>query len=406
MSGLGALQGLWRRALPKPLRTFAGPAVTWATHAYARANTRRRGAAAPAGQGIKVVGLFSQSSGIAASARLCVRAFEALGVPVEEVDVSGEGGLDFSRHLPRPAAAAAWIFHLNPAELLGALAILGPRKVVGPRYGFWAWELPRAPKVWLKDGAVVDEIWAPSRYTAQSLEGAAAPVRVVPHPLFAQDYADVTPAPRRAPFQAVSLFDFNSSLARKNPQGAIEAFRRAFGDDPACELTIKTQNGERFPELLASLRAGAPANVRIVDEVWPYADVQSLIAGADVLVSLHRAEGFGLTPAEAMALGTPVLATAFSGVLDFMDETCAVMVPYRLVPVEDPQDIYRGQSWADPDLDAAADGLKRLRGDAWFRTTLAEAGKLQVAEKLSPQAWFATLPPAVQAAALQAKAGA
>ncbi len=405
MSGLDALQGLWRRALPRSLRERAGPAVTWATQAYARASAKRRGAE-PAGQGIRVVGLFSQSSGIAASARLCVRAFEALGVPVEKVDIGVSGGLDFSRRLPAPTAAAAWIFHLNPAELLAALAILGPRRVVGPRYGFWAWELPRAPASWLKDGAVVDEIWAPSRYTARSLKGAAAPVRVVPHPFFAEDYAGIAPAPRRAPFQAVTLFDFNSSSARKNPRGAMEAFRRAFGDDPACELTIKTQNGDRFPELLAILRARAPANVRIVDEVWPYAQVQSLIAGADVLMSLHRAEGFGLTPAEAMALGTPVLATSFSGVLDFMDETCAVMVPFSLTPVEDPQGIYQGQSWAEPGLDAAAEGLKRLRNDAWLRSTLAEAGRQRVAERLSPAAWFATLPDAVQAAALAAKAAA
>lgn len=404
MSGLGGVQSLWRRLMPKRVREFAGPAVSWATRAYARINARRRGARGPAGGGLKVVGLFSASSGIAVSARLCVRALEALGVPVEQVDVSGGGGMDFSRRLPRPTAAAAWIFHLNPAELLAALAILGPRRVVGPRYGFWAWELPRAPTAWLKDAAVVDEVWAPSRYTAQALAGAAAPVRVVPHPLFIEDYAAVEAAPRRAPFQAVSLFDFHSSLARKNPEGAIEAFRRAFGDDPACEFTIKTQNGDRFPDLLAALRAKAPANVRIVDEVWSYAEVLRLIAGADVLVSVHRAEGFGLTPAEAMAMGTPVLATAFSGVLDFLDETCAVLVPYRLTPVEDPQGIYRGQSWADPDIDAAAEGLKRLRGDAWLRSTLAEAGRKRVEERLSPAAWFATLPPAVQAAALAAKA--
>jgi glycosyltransferase involved in cell wall biosynthesis len=352
---------------------------------------------------VKIVGLFSETSGIATSARLCVRAFEALGVPVARVDVSG-GGLDLSHRLAAPTPAGAWIFHLNPRELLAALAALGPRRVVGPRYGYWAWELPRAPAAWLKDAAVVDEVWAPSRYTAQALTGARAPVRVVPHPLFVEDYAGVEPTPRQAPFHAVTVFDFNSSAARKNPQGVIEAFRRAFGEDPACALTLKTQNGDRFPDLLAALRAQAGANVRIVDEVWPYAEVKRLIAGADALVSLHRAEGFGLTPAEAMALGTPVLATAFSGVLDFLDETCAVLVPYRLVPVADPQGVYRGQSWAEPDLDAAAEGLKRLRGDAWLRSTLAEAGRKQVAERLSPQAWFASLPASVQAAALAARA--
>ena len=140
----------------------------------------------------------------------------------------------------------------------------------------------------------------------------------------------------------------------------------------------------------------------MIDEVWPYADVQSLIAGADVLVSLHRAEGFGLTPAEAMALGTPVLATAFSGVLDFMDETCALLVPSRSTPVDDPQGVYRGQSWAEPDIAAAAEALVRLRADPALGVRLSEAARARVAAKLSPQAWFTTLPAQVRAAAMAA----
>ena len=300
--------------------------------------------------------------------------------------------------------AGAWIFHLNPPELLAAMACLGPRHLVGPRYGYWAWELPRAPRRWLKDGLLVDEVWAPSRYTADALAGAAAPVRVVPHPLFIEDYACVTPAPRRAAFQGVGVFDFNSSSARKNPDGAIAAWQLAFGDDPECELTLKTQHGEAFPEVLAALRASAPANVRIVDGVWPYSNIQSLIAGADVLVSLHRAEGFGLTTAEAMALGTPVLATGFSGVLDFMDDESALLIPFKTTPVEDPQGIYSGQTWAQPDIAAAAQALTRLREDPDLGRRLGEAGRARVARQLSPQAWFETLPGRVQDAARAAKA--
>ncbi|MET0272955.1 MAG: glycosyltransferase family 4 protein, partial [Phenylobacterium sp.] len=160
------------------------------------------------------------------------------------------------------------------------------------------------------------------------------------------------------------------------------------------------QNGDLFPDLLASLRAKAPSNVRIIDEVWAYQDVKRLIAGADALVSLHRAEGFGLVLAEAMALRTPVVATAFSGNLDFMDETCALLVPSHPVQVADPQGIYRGQSWAEPDVTAAAQALVRLRNEPDLRERLAEAGQRMVAQKLSPQAWFRTLPPAVQTAAL------
>ena len=183
-------------------------------------------------------------------------------------------------------------------------------------------------------------------------------MRIVPHPLFLQDYADIEPAPRERPFQAVMLFDFNSSAARKNPQGAIAAFARAFGDDPQVLFTIKCQGGAAYPQAFAQLQAAVPANVRLVDEIWPYARVKSLIAGADVLISLHRGEGFGLTMAEAMALGVPVVATAFSGNLDFMDADCAMLVGSTPTPVVDPQGVYRSQSWAEPDLDAAAEALK------------------------------------------------
>ena len=399
MSLLGGARKIWRSALPEPIRKLAAPALNRVLEAYVRAAARAPHGAENAVGPIKVVGYFQGSHGIAASARLAVRAFEALGVPVERLDVT-DARLGWSGRLTQPVAASAWIFHLNPPELLAALAGLGPRALIGPRYGYWAWELPRAPRRWLSDAALVDEIWAPSRFTADALAGAARPVRVVPHPLFQEDYADIRPAPRRVAFQGLALFDFNSSLARKNPQAAIAAWARAFGGDPACELTLKTQNGGLFPDVLADLRAQAPPNVRIVDETWPYDQVKSLIAGADVLISLHRAEGFGLTPAEAMALGVPVVATAWSGVLDFLDQSCAMLVPFALTPVKDPQGIYgSGQTWADPDTDAAAEMLRRLRNDPDLRRGLGAAGRTRVAQRLSPKAWFATLPEAVQAAA-------
>lgn len=402
MSTLGAARRLWRTVLPEAVRKLAAPALNTVLESYVRSSARKPHGADTARGSIKVVGYFAGSHGIAASARLAARAFETLGVPVERVDVT-DARLDWSGRLAGPVAASAWIFHLNPPELLAALACLGPKQLIGPRYGYWAYELPRAPHRWLKDAALMDEVWAPSRYTADSLAGADAPVRVVPHPLFLEDYAKVVPSPRRATFQGVSVFDFNSSLARKNPRGAIAAWAKAFGEDAECELTLKTQNGPLFPEALEALRDSAPANVRVVDEVWPYAQVQSLIAGADVLVSLHRAEGFGLTPAEAMALGTPVLATAWSGVLDFMDEDCALLIPFHPTPVVDLQGVYSGQTWAEPDVAAAAEALVRLRGDPALASRLSKAGRARVARQLSPEAWFETLPAQVQAAARLAR---
>jgi glycosyltransferase involved in cell wall biosynthesis len=86
-----------------------------------------------------------------------------------------------------------------------------------------------------------------------------------------------------------------------------------------------------------------------------------------------------------------------------MDEDSALLVPSRLQPVDDPQGIYKGQTWAEPDLEAAAQALKRLRDDPALRARLADAGRRAVTERLSPDAWFRTLPAGLQAAALRLK---
>ena len=402
MSLLGQARRVWRGLAPEGVRRLAQPILAPMLEAHVRRQARKpHGADGAAGGPIRIVGYFEGSHGIAASARLAARAFEALGVPVERMDAAG-AAFSWAPAGPPPSPASAWIFHLNAPEMLAALGQMGPRRVVGPRYGYWAWELPRAPKPWLSDAAMADEVWVPSRYVAQSLAGARAPVRVVPHPLFLEYYAEVVPAPKRAAFQAVALFDFNSSAARKNPQGAIAAFVQAFGADPAARLVLKTQNGALHPQALAALRRGAPDNVEIIDSSWPYSQVKALIAGSDVLLSLHRAEGFGLTPAEALALGTPVIATDWSGVSDFLDSSVAIMVPAGRTPVDDPQGIYRGQEWAEPDIAFAARALTELRDDPARGRSLAAAGRRRVTERLSPQAWFTTLPEAVKTAAMRA----
>jgi glycosyltransferase involved in cell wall biosynthesis len=400
MSALSAVRGVWRRIAPGPLRRAAAPLIAPAVRAYAELTVRRRWESRARSGPIRVVGFFDESHGIAAAARMTARSLESLGAEVDRVSVSGR---DFGwlRSFRQKLQASAWIFQLNPPELVALLAELGADQPQGPRFGYWAWELPKAPESWLAAGGLVSEIWTPSSYTARALKGAAAPVRVVPHPLFMEDFDGVQPLPRAVDFLAVSLFDFNSSVARKNPQGAIEAFRIAFGEDPNARLILKTQNGDLHREALAALRASAPGNVEILDATWPFSRVLSLIRSSDALVSLHRAEGFGLTLAEAMAMGTPVVATGWSANLDFMDATCAMLIPSQPTDVEDPQGIYRGQTWAQPDVKAAADALARLRKDPQMASGLAAAARRRIMRQLSPQAWLTSLPPLLQASAIQ-----
>jgi len=213
----------------------------------------------------------------------------------------------------------------------------------------------------------------------------------VPHPL-----AVAPPVPaalRRAAFglpddALVVLVAFNlaSSFERKNPLAAVAAFRAAFGARADRLLLLKVGNAGHAPadfERLAAAVADAP-NIRLETRTLPVADAHALTAAADIVLSLHRSEGFGLVPAEAMLLGRPVVATGWSGNMTFMDDSCAALVDYRLVPARDPRGVYAvpGATWAEPDIAHAAEWLRRLGDDPGLRARLGPAGQVAARARL------------------------
>jgi glycosyltransferase involved in cell wall biosynthesis len=188
----------------------------------------------------------------------------------------------------------------------------------------------------------------------------------------------------------VILVSFNlaSSMARKNPMAAIAAFRAAFGDRPDRILLMKVGHPHHFPTEFAKLAAAATGpNIRL--ETWNLstADNHALIAAADIVLSLHRSEGFGLVPAEAMLLGKPVIATAWSGNIDFMDADSAALVGYRLVPARDPRGTYdiADAVWAEPDVAEAVAHLQRLADDAAARRELGARARLAAHARLGSE---------------------
>ena len=387
--------------LPHAVRRAVTPAFWGALERIAERRFKRTPHTVAPGP-VHVAGFFSESHGIAASAKRCADAMEALGLETHRVDL---GALSHVALMQRPARhyapGGAWIVHANAPEFVVALATLGAETVAQSFLaGYWAWELPEAPSAWKRRVALADEIWAPSTFTARAL---GAGVRVVHHP--APRASALTRAEARAllglptdRFIAATLFDFRSSFARKNPLGALNAFQRGFGDDESALLIIKAQHGDVAPELSAALQANARGNVRVIDEIWPDERAQALIAAADVVISLHRAEGFGLTLAEAMAAGTPAIATAWSGNLDFMAPDYEGLVRAGETQVEDAQAIYAGQRWAAPDVTQAVQLLQRLRSDAAWRRSLEETGRRLVQERLGLEAYGKSLGPAFWAA--------
>lgn len=349
----------------------------------------------PAREGLAVAGELSRASGLGEVGRLMLKGLERLGVPGWPLDIGAVGAKPDFPPLPRrmPLAGAPLLIHVNAPSLPLALLRL-PRDMLRGRrvIGYWAWELPVVSDDWRVGVPFVHESWVLSHFTASAIEPLLpGRVRVVPPPLAIAP--PVRSALDRAAFglpekAVVVLVSFNlaSSFERKNPLQAVAAFREAFGTRPDRILVMKIGNPADFPEdFMRLLEAASDApNIRLETRTLPPADSHALTAVADIVMSLHRSEGFGLIPAEAMLLGRPVIATGWSGNMDFMDADCASLVGYRLVPARDPRGVFEAPDavWAEPDGREAVAALRRLADDAEGRFALGRRGRDAAAGRL------------------------
>lgn len=350
-----------------------------------------------------VAGFLRSPSGIGESARLCLRALDRLGLD--------PGGADLSARfqpremlLPegRPADFAQpgpLVLHVNPPELPAAALHLGRRALTGRLVvGYWAWELEQVPDPWRRGLDFVHEIWVPSVFCAEAVRAITTkPVRVVAHPLpsfegrFDRDGLGLP----TDGLLILTVCDLRSSIARKNLAGAVVAFRRAFPAPGRARLVVKlsgyAENAELYNHLAHGLLAGE--DVVMITRTLSPTDMDNLLASVDVVLSLHRSEGFGLVPARAMQAGKAVVATDWSGSRDFLTEESAATVPCRLVPVDDPQGIYPfpGLRWAEPDSDAAAAALARLADDGAVRWALGQRARDRAARLFSDDAFAQAL---------------
>ena len=384
-----ALRRLWQR-LPQNTRTQLLFDVSRMLAPLPDANPR-------GGFPIGIAGLFSTASGVGEGARLAYASLEAAGLAPTAFDLSPafrQVELDeVARRRPVTPGAGSLIVHHNAPYLPHALWALGRARVRGRRIiGYWAWELPRLPDGWQASMRYLHEIWVPSTFTRDAVAAATnKPVHVVRHPLPPTTASPNMRGKFGLPEQALvvlNVFHLGSAFARKNPLAAVAAFRKAFGERADRVLAIKLiDNGAAGARRELNAAIAGAGNIRLIEGMLPEADMAGLMAAADIVISLHRSEGFGLVPAQAMALGKPVIATGWSGNLDFMNKNNSALVSYSLIPVRDPEGAFQGddQKWADANVDEAAEWLRRLAGNADLRTRLGAAAAKDVAAQLSPK---------------------
>jgi glycosyltransferase involved in cell wall biosynthesis len=265
--------------------------------------------------------------------------------------------------------------------------------------GFFLWETSRAPRVQHLGVALVDEVWAPTRYVAE-VYASLAKTFVVGKGLFAPDSAARARPRPPGPLRFLTVFDFHSSIERKNPLASALAFRKAFPGGEDVELIVKASNVNpqhpgnaygQWERLCAE--AAQDSRIRIITERYSEEQMNALIADVGCVVSLHRSEGFGYVLSDAMAVGIPVIATAHSGNLDFCDADTSFLVDCRLVPVSALGAHWESNEamWAEPDIDSAAAQMRRVCADYPAALSVAAAGQRVILAKYTTTVFAANL---------------
>ena len=261
--------------------------------------------------------------------------------------------------------------------------------------GFWAWELEKMPVLMSKHAAeLMDEIWVYSQHSARAVSAVVdKPVFCCPLPIIFEETPSLSRAELGLPegFNFLFCFDFFSVMQRKNPLALIEAFKSAFTPGEGPNLVIKTINGSYNGCLLELEQLRAAATGRpdiIVLEGYLSRDRQrALMSKCDAYVSLHRAEGYGLTLAEAMSMAKPVIGTGYSGNMEFMNDKNSYLVPYTMAEIPPGCEPYpSGYLWAEPDIGAAARFMREIYDDPDSARIKAEQARRDIKEHFSPEA--------------------
>jgi glycosyltransferase involved in cell wall biosynthesis len=346
--------------------------------------------------GVNLAGHARSEKGVGEALRSTVRALTAIEFPHCVVDWPDAGSANVSQapvgvveHNPYPVN----LIQVNADALPYFVQSRGPDFLRGKyNIGFWMWELSEFPPAFHGAFMYLDEVWVASNYCLDAVSR-VSPIPVVKIPLalsaeglksgeFSREHFGLPPEAVVFLF----IFDAHSVVERKNPSGLIRAFKRAFKGGEDVRLVLKLSRGSRAVHEALYAQAQDP-RVLVIDRVMERSEINSLIEVSDCYVSLHRSEGFGMTIAEAMALGKPTIATAYSANVDFMTLDNSFLVRYDLVRLERDFPPYpRGSLWADPDVEHAAELMRAVYESPDRAAEVGRRAARDIWQNLAPQA--------------------
>ena len=358
--------------------------------------------AAPAlKEGVNVVGYLSSERGVGEVARQMLAALRSRDIAATGIDAPTDPEKIKKELAKLKPADHPYDYNLIcvNADMLPAVAVgLGSRFFDGRRTaGLWFWEVSEFPEYWLRSFDDVDEVWVATEHIADALRSLTKkPVRTVRVPLTPGPVGEISRKELGMPegFCFLFVFDYRSVFRRKNPLGLVQAFKDAFEPGAGPSLVIKSICGDEFPADRAELVEAVAdrPEIHLVEDTVPVEAKNAMIANCDCYVSLHRSEGLGLTMAEAMYFGRPVIATAYSGNLDFMTEENSFLVPYAAAKIGPHADPYPPDGeWAEPDLAAAAAMMRAVVADPEAAAARARRAAIDIRYTHSPEAAAASI---------------
>lgn len=344
-------------------------------------------------QGAIIAGNNDGISGVSESGRILARSLEKHGLLKGYLNLELSNNIqNIEENIPSDAA----IISIMDAPLLPIGLANTKQEKYKDRFmiGVWAWELEVSPPDnWKHATELVHEVWTPSDFSRDALQHLMpGKIKTVPFPL-----ADVPikvegnrnnfniPEDK---FVVLCVFNIASHFVRKNPIATINAFKTAFGNNQDVLLIIKVVSAKWFSNDMRKMMEaiGDNTNIRVMTDTLTEPKLHGLIAASDVVISLHRSEGFGIIPALATLLGKPTIATAYSGNMQYMSHETSPLISYKMIPVGfDNRRIYNipNAEWADASVEEAADWLKKLYQDTELRLMMGESGKQYSQKALS-----------------------
>jgi GT2 family glycosyltransferase/glycosyltransferase involved in cell wall biosynthesis len=316
--------------------------------------------------GINFFGPLSAASGLGTAARGYLEAIRTTRLPFGASVVDVRLYDRDSRSLPANARLAPGhglhrinIIHQN-CDMLASMCRIYGREFLDDRFniGIWVWELPALRSDWIGEFGALDEVWVPSTFCREAVATLSpVPVEVMPHVVQVEAEG---PSLSRTHFGLPDdaflfcyIFDVSSGMDRKNPIALLHAFKRAFGDNKNVHLLLKyhTAAADRA-EATTLYRQAQASNIRLMPELLTNDEIVALKRVCDCFVSPHRSEGFGLNIAEMMYLRKPVIATGYSGNVDYTTEDNSYLIDYKLVQIDKDRGPYqRGYLWAEPSVE-------------------------------------------------------